>query len=440
MAPEYVLALTRERAARPRDLRTRRLRLLPHAAGALPARRTWRGSARRRWRGKRASTTRTCGARGASGRTWRGRPRSHSEDWHFAHLFAPRAVVPALGDAGLPRALRRRARSAAPGGARPGGVPRNAGPRARAGGPRRRGARARGAATAPTTRWRRWRSRRAAQHASRRGTRTAARSPRCPPQRRPGARPARCTATTARGVTARRAGRTGPAAAGLRPRRRTWPSTSTPPRRVSRGAVERRGGHVDAGVARPPAPRIWRPLAAVVRAISSTTAAETRRPRPRSCRAGRAGLRGELRAVPRRGRRRATAPAAAELRDGAHRLPPAAPQPRRARFESCAKASRARRWRRGRRGSSDAELLAVAHYVRGFFDGTIRSHDEGQPMIADVIVLASVGLRRGVRGGVAGAAGPAGLDRAAQAPLPGRPCGGMIGPSSAPQPDGDHSA
>ena len=55
---------------------------------------TTRASARRRSRGRRASTIRTCGGRAASARISLARGGTRTDDWHFAHLFSPRAVVP----------------------------------------------------------------------------------------------------------------------------------------------------------------------------------------------------------------------------------------------------------------------------------------------------------------------------------------------------------
>ena len=69
---------------------------------------------------------------------------ARSLDWQYAHLYAPRAVVPASVMPGYPRALRRRARSAAAGGARSRRLSRLARPGARTGRPGRRGAGPRG--------------------------------------------------------------------------------------------------------------------------------------------------------------------------------------------------------------------------------------------------------------------------------------------------------
>ena len=252
MAPEHSLALSRQRAARARRLQPRRLRLLPHAADPLPARRHARGSARRRSPGRRASTIRICGARAASGPTSRARAARAPQDWHFAHLFcAARASCPIRSCRRIDRCStdrrsgrgRRRAISWR--------TSKRSAARASSPAPRAR-PHAREACNCPDDEMAQMAfSARRLNRASGATAAETARSRLCrrQPTRRAASSSTRANCASCHGVARRRRRtRRGRAAAASRP---IWPSHDYSLARLVRRAVERRGRHRDAGVARP---------------------------------------------------------------------------------------------------------------------------------------------------------------------------------------------
>ena len=135
----------RERTSRSCRLQPRGLRLLPHAAGSVPARRHVSASARRRWRGRGTSTIRTCGARGASARICRAPAGTPLRGLAFhAPVLADARWSPSRSCRPIPALFDGARRPSAAGGPRSRRVPRNPWPRARDRRPGGRGPRARG--------------------------------------------------------------------------------------------------------------------------------------------------------------------------------------------------------------------------------------------------------------------------------------------------------